>query len=277
MGQTYFDWVILEEGIIETTVSPTNVEIVEEEDCVIIELTTSLTVPTINNESLHDEVTHPPSVMVTQSSVEDSNINDRRTHNQHNNNNMSSDNFLRPSPSESMESFKSITSTASSTASYISDIHDEFNPFRIQTYLKYNQNDWTLSGGVKQAACPVSKKYKERTTYWQVHLTLLPLRKQRFKTKYRSTGTPIFRESFQFVDVPKQALSQLSLRYRLYGRFKRTGRKMFVGEVVVELSNLLYTINNEKDGEWWEMGRTKTVAPLVCHERNDAMNRCRDL
>ena len=110
--------------------------------------------------------------------------------------------------------------------------------------------------GVKQADCPLTQK--NRSMYWQVHLTLLPLRKQCFKTKYKSTGTPIFNEIFEFQDIPKDVLSQLSLRYRLYGRLKLTTRKILVGEVEIQLGNLYYTLNNIRDGEWLTLNKSVT-------------------
>ena len=45
----------------------------------------------------------------------------------------------------------------------------------------------------------------------------------------------------------------MAVRYRLYGRFGRVGRKKVVGEVEVGLGELLHRINNVIDGEWWTL------------------------
>ena len=84
-------------------------------------------------------------------------------------------------------------------------------------------------------------------------MTLLPHRIERRKTKYKSTQTPVFNQFFDIREVPKAALAQMGVRYRLYGRFKRVGRKKVVGEVEVPLGELLYKANNIIDGEWWTL------------------------
>ena len=106
---------------------------------------------------------------------------------------------------------------------------------------------------MKQAECSLNTKYRDRKVYWQVHITLLPQRVKRLKTKYKSTQTPIFNQTFDILDVPKSTLSQMAVRYRLYGRFKWVGRKKVVAEVHVELEELLHKSGNVIDGVWWTM------------------------
>ena len=159
------------------------------------------------------------------------------------------------SPTVSMESFISGVSTATdvTNTTYASDMCDESLPIRIQTYIKYNMKDWLLTVGVKQAECPLQSKHVDRKVYWQVHMTLLPHRIERRKTKYKSTQTPVFNQLFDIGEVPRAALSQMAVRYRLYGRFKRIGRKKLVGEVEVPLGEIVYKRNNIIDGEWWTL------------------------
>ena len=122
---------------------------------------------------------------------------------------------------------------------------------RIQIFMKYNERRWLLTTGVKQVECNLIKKYKKRKVFWQVHITLLPQRKKRYRTKYKRTSTPIFNQVFDICDIPKECLSQVFIRYRLYRCFERMGRKKCVGEVEVrDLNRLLYKQDNLIDGEW---------------------------
>ena len=167
-------------------------------------------------------------------------------------NNVDHQRLREPSPAVSMESFLSGVST-STNSTYTSAMCDDSIPIRIQTFLKYNLRDWVLTVGVKQAECSLNTKYRDRKVYWQVHITLLPQRVKRLKTKYKSTQTPIFNQTFDILDVPKSTLSQMAVRYRLYGRFKWVGRKKVVAEVHVELEELLHKSGNVIDGVWWTM------------------------
>ena len=136
--------------------------------------------------------------------------------------------------SDSMESFMSAVSAA--TTNNIDEFGDELSPSRVQVFLHYDPKLWTLTVGVKQADCLVSTT--GTSMYWQAHMTVLPFKKQRFKTKYKSSSTPIFNQNFEVENVAQQALSQLSVRYRIYGRPGRGGRKKLAGETEVELSHI---------------------------------------
>ena len=136
--------------------------------------------------------------------------------------------------SDSMESFMSAISTA--TSNNVDEFGDELSPSRVQVFLHYDPKLWTLTVGVKQADCLVSTT--GTSMYWQAHMTVLPFKKHRFKTKYKSSSTPIFNQNFEVENIAQQALSQLSVRYRIYGRTGRGGRKKLAGEAEVELSHI---------------------------------------
>lgn len=136
--------------------------------------------------------------------------------------------------SDSMESFMSSMSTM--TAANVEEFGDDLSPSRIQIFVQYDPKLWTLTVGAKQAECLVSTN--KEVMYWQAHMTLLPFKKHRFKTKYKSTSTPIFNQNFEIENIAQQALTQLSVRYRVYGRQGRTGRKKLAGETEVELSHI---------------------------------------
>lgn len=134
---------------------------------------------------------------------------------------------------DSMESFMSSMSTATTN---VEEFGEDLSPSRIQVFIQYDPKLWILTVGAKQAECLVSTS--KETMYWQAHMTLLPFKKHKFKTKYKSSSTPIFNQNFEIENIAQQALTQLSVRYRVYGRAGRAGRKKIAGETEVELSHI---------------------------------------
>jgi len=156
--------------------------------------------------------------------------------------------------SDSMESFMSGLSSVTTNAE---EFGDELSPSRLQIFIQYTPKQWMLTVGVKQAECLLTPE-KQHNTYWQVHMTLLPFKKDRFKTRYKSTSTPVFNDSFDVDNIAKQALTQMSVRYRLYGRAGRTGRKKLAGEVEIELGCLTHKQDNMIK-EWRILKRKNTT------------------
>ena len=138
--------------------------------------------------------------------------------------------------SDSLESFVSGVSGVSMVSENIEEFGDEVSPGRLQTVLDYQKKNWTLVIGVKQAECLIHTGREKM--YWQVHVALLPFKKHRFKTKYKASSTPVFNQSFDVDNIAEQALSQMSVRFRVYGKLGRTGKKKLAGEVDVQCSSL---------------------------------------
>ena len=157
--------------------------------------------------------------------------------------------------SDSMESFLSGISVVSEN---IEEFGNELSPGRLQTTLEYDKRNWTLRVGVKQADC-LLHTVKEKV-YWQVHVTFLPFKKHRFKTKYKSTSTPIFNQTFEVEEIAQQALSQLAIRYRMYGRIGKTGKKKLAGEIVVDLDSMQGAQNKVTD---WHILRRKHSGQVI--------------
>ena len=156
--------------------------------------------------------------------------------------------------SDSMESFLSGISVVSEN---IEEFGEEVSPGRLQATLEYNKKSWTLHVGVKQAECLIHTG-KEKI-YWQVHVTFLPFKKHRFKTKYKSTSTPVFNQTFDVEEIAEQALTQIGVRFRVYGRLGRTGKKKLAGETVVNLDCLKDA--KGKLTEWHILKRKKHGMP----------------
>lgn len=153
--------------------------------------------------------------------------------------------------SDSMESFLSGISVVSEN---IEEFGSELSPGRLQTTLEYDKRNWTLHVGVKQADCLLHTE-KEKL-YWQVHVTFLPFKKHRFKTKYKSTSTPVFNQIFDVEEIAEQALSQLAIRFRVYGRIGKAGKKKLAGEIVVDLDCMVGVQGKITD---WRILKRKTA------------------
>ncbi|XP_016351607.1 synaptotagmin-14-like isoform X1 [Sinocyclocheilus anshuiensis] len=72
---------------------------------------------------------------------------------------------------------------------------------------------------------------------WQVHLVLLPTKKQRAKTGVQKGPCPIFTETFRFSCVEKEALGDYAVRFRLYS-VRRMKKEKVLGQKVFYLTKL---------------------------------------
>lgn len=108
---------------------------------------------------------------------------------------------------------------------------------RLHVFIKYKPLSWNLEVGVKQGEN--IRISTNEVMNWQAHITLLPLKNHKFKTAYKTTSTPIFNQTFFVKNIARQVLQQLAVRFRVYGRPGCTGRKMLLGETVVDLSHVM--------------------------------------
>ncbi|XP_070252665.1 synaptotagmin-14 isoform X1 [Myotis yumanensis] len=72
---------------------------------------------------------------------------------------------------------------------------------------------------------------------WQVHLVLLPIKKQRAKTSIQRGPCPVFTETFKFNHVESEMIGNYAVRFRLYGVHRMKKEKM-VGEKIFYLTKL---------------------------------------
>lgn len=72
---------------------------------------------------------------------------------------------------------------------------------------------------------------------WQVHLVLLPTKKQRAKTGIQRGPCPIFTETFHFSHVESEMIDNYAIRFRLYSMRRMKKEKVF-GEKVFYLTKL---------------------------------------
>uniref|UniRef100_H3CU16 Synaptotagmin 14 n=1 Tax=Tetraodon nigroviridis TaxID=99883 RepID=H3CU16_TETNG len=72
---------------------------------------------------------------------------------------------------------------------------------------------------------------------WQVHVVLLPTKKQRAKTGIQRGPCPIFTETFHFSHVESEMIDNYAVRFRLYSMRRMKKEKVF-GEKVFYLTKL---------------------------------------
>ncbi|KAM8914970.1 synaptotagmin-14 isoform 3-T3 [Spinachia spinachia] len=72
---------------------------------------------------------------------------------------------------------------------------------------------------------------------WQVHLVLLPTKKQRAKTGIARGPCPIFTETFHFSHVESEMIGNYAVRFRLYS-VRRMKKEKVLGEKVFYLTKL---------------------------------------
>uniref|UniRef100_A0A3B3Y0D1 C2 domain-containing protein n=1 Tax=Poecilia mexicana TaxID=48701 RepID=A0A3B3Y0D1_9TELE len=72
---------------------------------------------------------------------------------------------------------------------------------------------------------------------WQVHLVLLPTKKQRAKTGVQRGPAPVFTETFRFSHVETEMIGNYAIRFRLYSIRRMKKEKVF-GEKVFYLTKL---------------------------------------
>lgn len=75
---------------------------------------------------------------------------------------------------------------------------------------------------------------------WQVHVVLLPGKKQRSRTRVQQGPNPIFEEKVIFTKLEPQDLAGCAVRFRLYAARKMTQERM-MGEKLFHLSHLHLT------------------------------------
>ncbi|XP_026166237.1 synaptotagmin-16 isoform X2 [Mastacembelus armatus] len=73
---------------------------------------------------------------------------------------------------------------------------------------------------------------------WQVHMVLLPSKKQRYKTTVQKGSLPHFNETFRFSRVELSDLQMTAIRFRLYAIGGRMSRERMMGEKVLRLGSL---------------------------------------
>ncbi|KAM4013407.1 synaptotagmin-16 isoform 3-T4 [Anomaloglossus baeobatrachus] len=83
----------------------------------------------------------------------------------------------------------------------------------------------------------VPDKDRSGVNSWQVHVVLLPSKKQRGKTAIQKGPQPVFNETFTFNKLEPEEIANNALRFRLYAVHKRIREKM-MGEKLLSLKKV---------------------------------------
>ena len=143
----------------------------------------------------------------------------------------------------------------------IEEFGDEVSLGRLQTSLRYDEEKWTVIVGAKQGDGFI---YNGREKiYWQVHIAILPHKRSRFRTKFKPTKTPVFKQYFEVEEIPKAALPQIGVRFRVYGRAGKTGVRKLAGEFELSLDCLQESYDEEIIA-WHHLKRRKRgLLPII--------------
>ncbi|XP_074146412.1 synaptotagmin-16 isoform X1 [Sminthopsis crassicaudata] len=106
----------------------------------------------------------------------------------------------------------------------------------LDVIFEYNLFSQKLSVTIIKAQ-DIPDKDRSGADAWQVHMVLLPRKKQRRKTSVQRGPTPIFKEKVFFSRVEPEDLGGYAVRFRLYALLKMNREKM-MGENLFHLSQL---------------------------------------
>ncbi|XP_078674311.1 uncharacterized protein LOC144912660 isoform X4 [Branchiostoma floridae x Branchiostoma belcheri] len=106
----------------------------------------------------------------------------------------------------------------------------------LEVAFAYDAPNRKMTVSIVQAR-DVPSKDRGGTGGYQVHMVLLPTKKQRCKTKVRQGNNPVFKESFRFSRVNQDELPDMGVRFRLYA-CERMKKERLIGEKLVGFSNL---------------------------------------
>ncbi|KAL0969036.1 hypothetical protein UPYG_G00221840 [Umbra pygmaea] len=107
----------------------------------------------------------------------------------------------------------------------------------LEVTLDYNATSQKLSVTVVTAR-DIPDKERSGMDSWQVHVVLLPAKKQRHKTSLQKGSLPEFNETFHFSRLEPSELCSSALRFRLYALGGRISRERMMGEKVLRLNEL---------------------------------------
>lgn len=102
--------------------------------------------------------------------------------------------------------------------------------------LNYRPDSCKLQVTVVMAQ-DIPDKARSGMDSWQVHVVLLPGKRQRYKTAMQRGSTPRFGETFRFSRLEASEMNTSALRFRLYALGKMNREKM-MGENIYTLNKL---------------------------------------
>ncbi|XP_056401488.1 synaptotagmin-16 isoform X2 [Hyla sarda] len=106
----------------------------------------------------------------------------------------------------------------------------------LDVVLNYKTASQKLTVTIMEAK-DVPDKDRSGVNSWQVHVVLLPSKRQRGKTAIQKGPQPVFNETFTFSKLEPEEIANNALRFRLYAVHKRIREKM-MGEKLFSLKKV---------------------------------------
>ncbi|XP_031435605.1 synaptotagmin-14 isoform X2 [Clupea harengus] len=106
----------------------------------------------------------------------------------------------------------------------------------LDVVFDYNSKDQRLAVTVT-AVTDIPPLKRTGNISWQVHLVLLPTKKQRAKTGIQKGPCPVFTETFRFSHIETEMIGNYAVRFRLYS-IRRMKKEKVLGEKVFYLTKL---------------------------------------
>ncbi|XP_062325686.1 synaptotagmin-14 isoform X3 [Osmerus eperlanus] len=106
----------------------------------------------------------------------------------------------------------------------------------LDVVLDYGSGDQRLTVTVT-AVTDIPALKRTGNVSWQVHMVLLPTKKQRAKTSIQKGPCPVFTETFRFSHVESDMIGNYAIRFRLYS-VRRMKKEKVLGEKVFFLTKL---------------------------------------
>ena len=124
---------------------------------------------------------------------------------------------------------------------------------KILLELTYSRGASKLSISIVRAS-DIPLKDRGGSTSVSIHITLLPLKKFRRKTKIKPSTNPVFNESFEFFPIDPAMMEESTLRIRLYGH-ERLSRAKIIGECEIVIAEYDFESAMADEAIW------KTLTP----------------
>ncbi|XP_075470969.1 synaptotagmin-16 isoform X4 [Ascaphus truei] len=106
----------------------------------------------------------------------------------------------------------------------------------LDVILDYKASKQKLSVTIVEAK-GIPDKDRSGVNTWQVHIVLLPSKKQRSKTTIQRGPLPVFNETFTFHKLELEELANNAVRFRLYA-VRKMNREKMMGEKLFYLSHI---------------------------------------
>ncbi|XP_031550997.1 uncharacterized protein LOC116288365 [Actinia tenebrosa] len=98
-------------------------------------------------------------------------------------------------------------------------------------------------------------------SYMETHITLLPSKRARYKTKAKAVNNVSFQERWVVKNVSKQELESMKMRFRVYSH-EFIGKGKLLGENTSDV--MLFDLEDIGSTQWLNLSPSKEITKLIC-------------